>query len=287
MGTKTAETGTVVSLRGLTVTLSGNEILHGIDADFHTGEVTAIMGPNGSGKSTLVKALVGINPISGGSVRIFGENPATNPRLRARIGYVPQQPEYASGVPATALEVVCSGLLSVAGSRGFARLLPGRGATERARAALDSVGMLAFANRRVDVLSGGQHQRVQIARALVRNPELLIMDEPLTGIDAASREQLAKIVAQLHERGVSVLVVLHETAELGELIDTALSFDMGHVVSHGEPLPPEPGHEHANHDHQHPHADPNSRPILSPEIGCGPGVGQVDGRRAVGGGRLS
>src|SRR5690606_10448683 len=161
-------------------------ILQGVDLDVRGGEMVALLGANGSGKSTLVKALLSVVPVSRGSVAIFGTDVADRRRVPwRRVGYVPQRVGAASGTPATALEVVASGLLD------NRRLRPPRGWRDLALSALDEVGLAERANETVSVFSGGQQQRVLIARALVRRPELLVLDEPLTGIDRDSQESLA------------------------------------------------------------------------------------------------
>ncbi|NLF05031.1 MAG: ATP-binding cassette domain-containing protein, partial [Actinomycetales bacterium] len=148
---------------------------------------------------------------------------------------------------ATASEVVQSGLL------GRRRLRPGRGAAQRAATALEQVGLAAAVDRPVTELSGGQQQRVLIARALVREPDLLVLDEPVAGVDLPSQEAFAKTLAHLVEAGTTVVVVLHELGDLASLISRAVVLRGGHVVHDG--APPAPRHHHADpgHVHVHPH----------------------------------
>ncbi|MDU0969020.1 MAG: ATP-binding cassette domain-containing protein [Actinomycetaceae bacterium] len=242
----------------LHVTLGSTPILTGISFTVHAGETVALMGPNGSGKSTLVKAIVGINPIHKGRVLFFGEeHPAR--RALSRVGYVPQRIHAGGGVPSTALEVVRSGLL------GPGRLFSRPGDKAKAMAALERVGLADRANQTVQTFSGGQAQRCLIARALVREPELLIMDEPLAGIDATAKDQLADTVAQMKGEGVTMLIVLHETGTLTPLLDYAVSLQAGQIVSIGAPPEPEPGHDRPDHDHVHPHTDPRG-PAITPDL---------------------
>ncbi|WP_062079016.1 metal ABC transporter ATP-binding protein [Demequina globuliformis] len=236
-----------IEARGVRVRLGGHEILHDVHVDAHAGAPVAIMGGNGSGKSTLVRALVGALPLSGGSVKIFGKE-----RSRAtsrRVGYVPQRVSAGSGVSATAIEVVTSGLL------GAGRLVPPRDAKARAIAALDDLGVGELAHRDVSHLSGGQQQRVLIARALVRKPDLLILDEPMAGVDVPSQEALAATLQRHSDSGGSVVIVLHELGALTPLIDHAVVLEQGCVTHVGEPPRGLGVHALPGHDHEHAHAD--------------------------------
>ena len=176
-----------VAVEGLAVHLGGSRILDDVALSVSSGESVAFLGANGSGKSTLVRAILGIVPASAGSVELFGESIAARRSVPwSRIGYVPQRVTASSGVPATALEVVRSGLLG----RGRLWADVGPRAKRKALAALSAVGLEDRARDHVQVFSGGQAQRVLIARALVREPDLLFLDEPLAGIDRDSRRAL-------------------------------------------------------------------------------------------------
>ena len=245
-GAPAAGSGAVppVVVTGLSVVLGSTPILSGIDLTVTSGESVALLGANGSGKSTLVKAILGLNPIRAGRVRLFGHDVA-----------------HRSRVPATALEVVRSGLL------GPRRLFADRGrrARERAMTALDAVGLAHRARDHVQVFSGGQAQRVLIARALVRDPELLVLDEPLAGIDRVSRQALAEILTSLHDRGLTLITVLHEMGELSDVVERAVVLDEGRIRHDGPARDLAPSrHDHAQHDvvghdrlddceHGHPH----------------------------------
>ena len=235
-----------VVVTGLSVVLGSTLILSGIDLTVTSGESVALLGANGSGKSTLVKTVLGLNPARTGSVRLFGHDVERRSRVPwSRIGYVPQRVAAASGVPATALEVVRSGLLGP--RRPFADR--GRRAHERAMAALESVGLAHRARDHVQVFSGGQAQRVLIARALVRDPELLILDEPLAGIDRDSRQALAGILTSLHETGLTLITVLHEMGELSDVVERAVVLDEGRVSHDGPARDLAPSrHDHSRHD---------------------------------------
>lgn len=221
----TAGTGDVpaVTLRGATATLGARPVLRGVDLTVGRGETVALLGANGSGKSTTIRAVLGQVPLTGGSLELFGR-PLARFRDWRRLGYVPQRSTAAAGVPATVREVVASGRLA---RRPFGPL--GRDDKAAVERALGQVGMADRAKDPVDALSGGQHQRVLIARALAGEPELLIMDEPLAGVDLTSQGILAETLAEQVARGSSVLLVLHELGPLAPLIDRAVVLRDGQV----------------------------------------------------------
>ncbi|MCM1946695.1 metal ABC transporter ATP-binding protein [Streptomyces sp. G2] len=238
----------VISVRGATAALGARPVLRGVDLTVGRGEVVALLGANGSGKSTAVRAVIGQVPLTGGTIELFG-TPRKRFRDWARVGYVPQRTTAAAGVPATIREVVSSGRLA---RRRFGwTTRADRAAVERA---ITLVGLADRAKDSVSALSGGQHQRVLIARALASEPELLIMDEPMAGVDLASQEILAATLREQVAGGTSVLLVLHELGPLEPLIDRAVVLRDGCVVHDGPP--PEALGQHAlpGHDHVHPHA---------------------------------
>lgn len=238
-----------VLARGVDVTLGGHAILTGVDLTVGTGEVVALLGANGSGKSTLVRSVLGIVPRAAGEVHLLGA-PLGPAVPWQRVGYVPQRMPVGAGVPATALEVVLSGLVH------GRRLRPARDGRRRALEALEQVGMAQHARRSVLQMSGGQQQRVLIARALVRRPDLLVLDEPTSGIDLPTQETFVATVRDLHDAGGTVLVILHELGAFAPLIDRAVVLRHGRVVHDGPPPRPRAEHADAEHDHTHPHADP-------------------------------
>ncbi|WP_236240627.1 metal ABC transporter ATP-binding protein [Streptomyces sp. CC228A] len=239
---------TVISVEAATAALGSRPVLRGVDFAVRRGEVVSLLGANGSGKSTAVRAVIGQVPLTGGRVSLFGTE-LRRFRDWARVGYVPQRTTAASGVPATVREVVAAGRLSRTGLRWPSRA--DRAAVERA---IELVGLADRAKDSVSALSGGQHQRVLIARALASEPELLIMDEPMAGVDLASQEVLAATLREQVSQGTTVLLVLHELGPLEPLIDRAVVLRDGCVVHDGPP--PEAVGQHAlpGHDHVHPHA---------------------------------
>jgi zinc transport system ATP-binding protein len=235
-----------VAVRGLTVTYGTRRVLHGVSATFAVGGVSVLLGPNGSGKSTLVKAMLGLVPAAAGEVLLFG-TPVEKFRAWHRVGYVPQRSTATTGVPATVAEVVRSGLL--AGTAWWRPL--GRGANAAVMAALDEVGLADRAADSVADLSGGQQQRVLIARALAGRPDLLVMDEPMAGVDFSHQEDFAATVAAVAAAGRTVVLVAHELGALAA--DRALVMCAGEVMHDGPPLP---DHVPAWHGHHHVTAAP-------------------------------
>jgi len=245
----------VVSLRGVRAELGSRPVLRGVDLTVRRGEVVALLGANGSGKSTAVRSVIGQVAVSAGEIEIFGV-PRRRFRDWHRVGYVPQRTTAAGGVPATVTEIVASGRLS------RARFGILRKADHAAvRRALELVGMADRAKDSVNALSGGQHQRVLIARALASEPELLIMDEPMAGVDLASQEVLAETLRGQVAQGASVLLVLHELGPLEPLIDRAVVLRDGCVLHDGPPPRAVGQHALPGHDHVHPHAAHGAEPL--------------------------
>jgi len=233
------------------VTLGGREILHDVSVRIDEGEFVAVLGSNGSGKTTLVRALVGLVPLSSGSLRIF-DTAYERFREWPRLGYVPQRLAVGGRVPATVREVVASG------RTGRVRRLRRLGPSDHHAIdhALEDVGLAHRAGDSVMTLSGGQQQRVLIARALAGEPDVLVLDEPTAGVDADSQDTLATALGHLSKQGGSVLLVAHELGPLAPLLGRAITMAGGRIASDGPPPPPSPHREHI-----HPH---ESRPPEQP-----------------------
>ena len=246
----------VVDVRHLAVGYDGREILHDVSLAVPGGEVVAILGANGSGKSTLIRTILGLVPVARGEIDLFG-TPQRRFRDWARVGYVPQRLGAGSGVPATVGEVVASGRLA---RRGIFRL-PGAVDRTAVRDALTKVGLLDRIGDPVATLSGGQQQRTLIARALAGRPDLLVLDEPTAGVDAASQEAFAAALGEFAAGGGTILLVAHELGPLRPLIDRAVVVHEGRIAHEG--IPPEPAGHHADpgHDHLHPHTTPKKTNI--------------------------
>lgn len=223
------------------VDLGGRPILREIDVTIGEGEVVTLLGANGSGKSTLVRAMLGLNPLARGEVRLFG-TPLDEFREHKRVGFVPQRPTAAGGVPATVREVVASGRLS----RRRVGAPPSRTDRIAVDRAIGSVGLAARAGDNVSTLSGGQQQRVLIARALAGDPKLLILDEPTAGVDVPSQETFARVLQGLIDHGVTVVLVAHELGPIAPLITRSIVMREGRISYDGPPLA-------AFHEEQHHH----------------------------------
>ncbi|MFG3701208.1 metal ABC transporter ATP-binding protein [Micromonospora sp. NPDC047620] len=241
-------TSPVITVTHGVVGYDGRPVLRDVSLTVTTGEVVAVLGANGSGKSTLIRAVLGLVPLSSGSVTLF-DRPLRRFRQWHRVGYVPQRLGAGSGVPATVREVVASGRLA---RRGVLRP-PGRADRAAVDAALAAVGLADRAGDPVATLSGGQQQRTLIARALAGQPELLVLDEPTAGVDAASQEAFAGALHDFVGGGGTVLLVAHELGPLRPLISRAVVVHQGGICHDG--VVPEPAGHHAepDHDHVHPH----------------------------------
>ena len=239
----------VLSATNLTVAYGGRSVLRDVSLEMQRGEVVAILGANGSGKSTLIRACLGLVPLVTGDVALFGVARRSF-RQWWRIGYVPQRVGATSGVPATVGEVVSSGRLA---RRGLLR--PTR-ATDRTAVsrALGAVGLADRVADPVATLSGGQQQRALIARALAGEPEVLILDEPTAGVDAASQEAFAVALREFTAAGGTVLLVAHELGPLEPLVSRAVVLHHGGIVHDGAVPAPAGHHAQPHHDHVHPHA---------------------------------
>ena len=251
----------VVALRGVRADLGSRPVLRGIDLTVRRGEVVALLGANGSGKSTAVRSVIGQVPVHSGTIELFG-TPHRAFRDWARVGYVPQRTTAGGGVPATVTEIVSAGRLSRTRFGVFRR-----SDREAVHHALERVGMADRAGDPATALSGGQHQRVLIARALASAPELLIMDEPMAGVDLASQEVLAATLREQVAAGTTVLLVLHELGPLEPLIDRAVVLRDGCVLHDGPPPKALGQHALPGHDHVHPHASAGTAPTPTGWLG--------------------
>lgn len=190
------------------------EVLKGVDLSVGLGEICALIGDNGAGKSTMARLAVGECSPTGGSVRLFGCDPARFRDWR-RVGYVPQLPPTAvERFPATVFELVYMSQYASASRFGKGA----RCAKERARRALNQVDMGGFERRMCRELSGGQLQRVRLACALAGGPDLLILDEPATGLDAESSRAFYDLVRHIHlDHGIGVFMITHDHEALSSL----------------------------------------------------------------------
>jgi zinc transport system ATP-binding protein len=220
----------LIQARDVSFAFGHDPVLEHVDLSVREGEFVALVGPNGSGKSTLLRVLLGSLEPRGGTVRLFGQPPATLAD-RGRVGFVPQRPVLESEVPATVQEIVHAGLLA---RRGWWRPLR-RGDREQVHHALESVDLIEVADRPLSELSGGQQQRAFIARAFASAPDLLVLDEPIAGIDAGSQRRFRDSIAHLiSEHGAGVLLVSHELSAVAPDLDRVVVLK-GSVLFDGPP----------------------------------------------------
>jgi zinc transport system ATP-binding protein len=226
-----AVTAAVIALDGVAVGYGERPVVEDVDLVVRRGDVVALVGANGSGKTTLVRGMLGLAPVLAGRVELLG-SPAATFRERWRIGYVPQRHTAGGGVPSSVQEVVASGRLA------RRRLLSPATAADRLaiREALETVGLADRRHAPVATLSGGQQRRTLIARALAADPDVLLMDEPTAGVDAAGQESLVRTLTRLVGQGLTLVVVTHEIEPLVGLLTRVVEMREGRVVR-DEPLP--------------------------------------------------
>ena len=219
-----------VEIEKVTVRYGEVSVLENIDLTVEPGDFLGIIGPNGSGKTTLLRIMLGLLTPTSGQVRLFGHPPASLKQW-GRLGYVPQKATFDPALPVTVGEVVASGLIATLG------LLRRVRAAERQRVAdvLAQVGMTAHAAARVGSLSVGQQQRVLIARALVSDPELLILDEPTGGVDPEAQTSFYALLHHLNrEREVTLILVSHDIGVVAREV-TRLACLNRRLIFHGRP----------------------------------------------------
>jgi zinc transport system ATP-binding protein len=204
--------GEVISIEGLSFAYQGSEVLRDITCLVKAGDYVGIVGPNGSGKSTLIRCILGLNRTVKGSISLFGVPQRSFSEWR-RIGYLPQGLQlFNPNFPATVEEVVRLGLLS--GKKAPKRF--NRTDVSKVDRILDLMGIAAIKNKLIGELSGGLRQRALLARALVNDPDLIILDEPTTALDPETRESFYQVVRELNRtRNTTVLLVTHDTGTIG------------------------------------------------------------------------
>lgn len=216
-----------VQIENLCVNYGQTPALRGVCLDVREGEYLGIIGPNGGGKSTLLKAILGLIPTSAGTVRIFGMPPREG---RNRVGYVPQFALLDKRFPITLEEVVLSGRIRKGISPLFRYRADDR---ETAHALMDRVGIEKLARRQISQLSGGEFQKMLIARALATKPRLLILDEPTASVDAASREQIYQLLSELNAE-MTIILVTHDMLAIASEVRSIACLS-GELIYHGEP----------------------------------------------------
>ncbi len=198
----------ILSIRNLTVRRSGTEVLDSISLDINRGEFVGLVGPNGSGKTTLLLTILGILKPMNGSVKVFGDRPASNKNI-GMVGWVPQAAtQLPNSIHITVRELIQLGTLN---HKNYLWGVMNLEMKRRVKTSLEMTGLSDMADIDVSRLSGGQFQRAVIARALASDTEFILLDEPLVGVDRASRNSLLKLLDDLcHHHGKTILMVSHD-----------------------------------------------------------------------------
>jgi manganese/zinc/iron transport system ATP- binding protein len=213
-----------LAVEDLTVAYGERPALWDVDLEVPAGTLMAIVGPNGAGKTTLIRAVLGLLKPAAGSVRVFGRPYDEQRRL---VAYVPQRGSVDWDFPTDVLDVVTMGRY---GSLGWLRR-PGRRDQEAALMALDHVGLLHLAGRQIGQLSGGQQQRVFLARALVQDAQVYLMDEPFQGVDATSERAIVTLLQELRLQGRTVVAVHHDLQTVAEYFDSVTLLNVRRIAS--------------------------------------------------------
>ncbi|HEX5268098.1 MAG TPA: ABC transporter ATP-binding protein [Acidimicrobiales bacterium] len=219
----------VISATRAAVALGGRRVWRDLDMQVDAGEFVAVLGPNGAGKSTLVKAVLGLLPLAAGTLTVLGDRPG---RHNDAIGYLPQRRSFDAGLRVRGRDMVQLGL---DGDR-WGVPLPGRTGRRRrseirVQQTIELVGAGPFADRPVGEVSGGEQQRLLIAQALVRQPRLLILDEPLDSLDLPNQAAVAALVAKVCGEGVTVVMVAHDVNPILPYLDRVVYLGRGSAVS--------------------------------------------------------
>ncbi|MGH3646452.1 MAG: ABC transporter ATP-binding protein [Micromonosporaceae bacterium] len=219
-------TPTLISARGLVKRFGDRVAVDGIDVEVRRGEAFGFLGPNGAGKSSTMRMIGCVSPPSGGDLRVLGMDPVTDgPAIRARLGVVPQEDTLDADL------TVRENLLIYARYFGIRR----REARPRADELLEFVQLTDRADDKVEPLSGGMKRRLTIARSLVNEPEIVLLDEPTTGLDPQARHLVWERLFRLKQRGTTLVLTTHYMDEAEQLCDRLVVMDGGKIVAEGSP----------------------------------------------------
>lgn len=223
----------VIELKNVSTVYEGERApaIRDIDLAIESGECVAIIGPNGAGKTTLLETINGLLPYTRGQVWVLGRDIARfGPHLRSQIGYVPQEFQFDETTPVLVHDVV---LMGRSGRIGLLRR-PTAEDHARAQEALELLGLAELAERPIGKLSGGQQQKVLLARALAKEPKILLLDEPFSHLDFAARDEVVELIARWHrERVLTTLIVLHDLEAIPPSCHRVVLLDGGRIRQDG------------------------------------------------------
>lgn len=220
------ETELVIMAENLYKEYSGRQALRGINFSVHKGERFGLLGPNGAGKSSTARMISCTSPVSSGKLTVLGMDVSTSPReIKRRLGVVPQENNLDTDLTVLENLLIYAGFFDI----------PSRQARQKARDLLDFFGLSGNAGDKVNNLSGGMKRRLTIARALVNDPEIIILDEPTTGLDPVARHMVWQRLRHLEEKGVTLLITTHYMEEAAYLCGRLVIIDEGVILEEGEP----------------------------------------------------
>ena len=220
--------GYIVRLAGLSAGYDGKSVVSNVDMAIRPGEFVGIVGPSGSGKTTLMKVILGSVAVYDGSAEVEGR--PVSLRHRPSVGYVPQLETIDWNFPVSVEEVVMMGRSMQSGPWPW----PRRQDTAEMTRLLERLGTAQFRRQHIRNLSGGQQQRVFLARALIRNPRLLILDEPTSGVDIKTRDDILHLLVELNREGVTVILSTHELNAVAAHLPRVICINRG-IVADGRP----------------------------------------------------
>ncbi len=225
----------VIEVEGVDTVYEGEKYpsIRGIDLEIEEGDFVCVMGPNGAGKTTLLETINGLLNPSSGTVRTLGKeisNDGTG--VRKRVGYLVQNFSFDPSTPFLVKDVVLMGRYGKLGLLKF----PQEKDRSIARECMEFTGVADFAEEPIGKLSGGEQQKVLLARVLAQRPEILLLDEPLTNLDITAKEEIRNLIERIHEeKGVTVVMVTHDLGSVPDRASNIVLMDQGNVVAKGKP----------------------------------------------------
>ena len=210
---------------GVAAEVGGRELFAGLDLEIAAGQFVAVLGPNGAGKSTFLRMLLGLHPLAGGSLQVLGDRPG---RRKHDIGYLPQRHSFDASVRIRGVDLV---RLGIDGHRWGTPLPFVRRDQSRLSEVIARVGAAGYAERPIGEMSGGEQQRLLIARALVHQPRMLLLDEPLDSLDLPNQQGVAGLLQRISDQGVTVVIVAHDVNPILDYLDQVVYIVGGQALA--------------------------------------------------------